>query len=151
MEVIQDVREQDWIANLSNPHEVVYFMLKFENTENTDILFSGWGCFTPADHNKSISVGVWSPRRKLSRVQRAESVGDGAMYDSWKQLEREGWGEKWEKTKPQETNERVIKRKRMAACSENSWWLGRREWIAECCPEKVIISGFEFWSQSYNI
>lgn len=54
----------------------------FENTENTDFFFflffffpKGWGCCTPADHNKIISVGVWSPRRKLSRVQRAKSLG----------------------------------------------------------------------------
>lgn len=55
-------------------------------------------------------------------MQRAKSLGDGAMYDSWKQLEWEGRGEKW-KTKPQETNEQAIKR-RMAACAEDSWQAG---------------------------
>lgn len=74
-----------WVIHM----KLFIFMFTFENTENTDTLFSGWGCFTPADHNKSISVGVWTLKRKLRRVQRVKSLGDGAMYDSWKQLEQE--------------------------------------------------------------
>lgn len=45
----------------------------------------------------------------------------GILYSPCNKPEWERWGEKWEKTKPEETKQRTVKRRNVAACAEGSW------------------------------